>query len=159
MRVAVWCVRSDCGRVPGLLVLITDDSDAFPREEMGIQKTWLWDNSPLRWWCCSGRRLSAMVSLERSTSPAFVSMCFHGLGIACCRASLWRSDLANPYQASADLKWIPTCVPDPIPSLCLRSISSFDGWLNATRGVALLCAESLNHNNNNMVGCLCRGAS
>lgn len=29
-------------------------------------------------------------------------------GIACCRASSWRSDLANPYQASADLKKIST---------------------------------------------------
>lgn len=26
-----------------------------------------------------------------STSPAFVSMCFPGLGIACCRSSSWRS--------------------------------------------------------------------
>ncbi|CAG07419.1 unnamed protein product [Tetraodon nigroviridis] len=28
-------------------------------------------------------------------------------GIACCRASSWRSDLANPHQASADLQRIP----------------------------------------------------
>lgn len=36
---------------------------------------------------------------------------FSRSGHRCCRASLWRSDLANPYQASADLKWTPTCDP------------------------------------------------
>lgn len=99
---------------------------------MGIQKTWLWDNSPLRCWCCSDRRLSVMVSLERSTSPAFVSTCFHGLAspVVARRHGAWiwltiikLAQTSKRYPCSSEL--------NPGPSLCLWRISSFDGWLKA----------------------------
>lgn len=89
---AVWCVRSDCGCVSGLVVLTNDTlRTQFHRgrdgnsEEMALKRIAL----PLLALC--GLVAVGNGKFQLSTSPAFVSMCFPGLGIACCRSSSWRS--------------------------------------------------------------------
>lgn len=97
---------SDCGRVSGLLVLITARFGRISPRRDGNSEDMALRQFALTLLVLLG---SAAVGNGKFGAEHLSGFCLDVLsrsGIACCRASSWRSDLANHYQASADLKKI-----------------------------------------------------
>lgn len=83
-------MRSDCGCVTGLVVLITTHFGRISsRRDGNFEEMSLKQIAPALL-ALFGLVAVANGKFNRSTSMAFVSMCFLGLGIACCRSSSWR---------------------------------------------------------------------
>lgn len=97
---------SDCGRVSGLLVLIAARFGRISPRRDGNSEDMALRQFALTLLVLLG---SAAVGNGKFGAEHLSGFCLDVLsrsGIACCRASSWRSDLANHYQASADLKKI-----------------------------------------------------
>lgn len=83
-------MRSDCGCVSGLLVLITTHFGRISSRRDGNSEEMALKQIVPTLLALFGLVAVADGKFHRSTSPAFVSMCFPGLGIACCLSSSWR---------------------------------------------------------------------
>lgn len=84
-------MRSDCGCVSGLVVLITTHFGRISPRRDGNSEEMALKRIALTLLALFGLVAVGNGKFQLSTSPAFVSMCFPGLGIACCRSSSWRS--------------------------------------------------------------------
>lgn len=84
-------MRSDCGCVSGLVVLISTHFGRISSRRDGNSEEMALKQIALTLLALFGLVAVGNGKFQMSTSPAFVSMCFPGLGIACCRSSSWRS--------------------------------------------------------------------
>lgn len=84
-------MRLECGCVLGLVLLITTRFGRISSWNDGNSEEMALKQIALTLLALFGLVTVGNGKFQLSTSPAFVSMCFLGLGIACCRSSSWRS--------------------------------------------------------------------